>query len=148
MCVEESLEHRKGHLGAFNCPGACALGVLALPTGVAGAHLVSPTAKSVGQSRKAAGYNIMYFLSAVILHFLMVSRPLCSAHGQGTNTAVGTPGTVQAVEGRPGGGNLANPGSEIHQGYPSNERAPPLSGLTHFHFKSSECHSEKLKNPN
>lgn len=148
MCVEESLEHRKGHLSAFNWPGACALGVLALPTGSTSAHSVSPAATSVGQARRAAGYNSMYFLRPVILHFLMVSRPLCSAHEQGTNTAVGTPGTVQAMVGRPGGDFLANPGSEIRQGHPSNERAPPLSRLTHFHFKSIECHSEKLKNPN
>lgn len=87
---------------AFVWPGACALGVLALRRGFASANSVSLTAKSVGQSGKAAGHNIKHFLSSIILHFLMTPRPLCSAHDWGAITAVGAPGMVQAVESRPG----------------------------------------------
>lgn len=96
------------HLIAFVWPGACALGVLALCVcvwggGVASANSVGPTAQSVGQSGEAAGHNIKHFLSSKILHFLLTPRPLCSAHGWGAVIAVRTPGTVQAVESRPGG---------------------------------------------
>lgn len=84
-------------------PGVCALGVLALPAGVPRTNSVSPTAKSVEQSRKVARYNVMDFLGPVIHHFLMVSRPLGSAHECGNKQQSGlTSGMVQAVEVRPG----------------------------------------------
>lgn len=129
-CIGESPARRKWHRDAFDW----SLSVLAQVRGLASAISRSLMAESVGWSGQAAGYD---FLSPVIL-FLMVSGPVGSTREWRTHTAVGTPGTVQAMRRQTKGGESQHhrlSSWESCQGPPSGYQPLPLPGLTGSHCR-------------